>query len=69
MGEKKTIREWEIIKGIEILDADGFDRTDEKLYERLFTEKEFDKASIYCTIRQRRGENECMGQTRRRDKQ
>ena len=45
-----TIKQWEIIKGVKILDPDGFDRTDPKLYERFFTEKEFDKALINCTI-------------------
>lgn len=46
---KKTLKEWEEIKGLEIIDYDGFDRSDTKLFERLFTEKEFDKGSPICT--------------------
>lgn len=38
---KKTINGWEEIFKITILDPDGFDRTDPKLYERLFTRDEF----------------------------
>ena len=45
-----TIKQWEIIKGVRILDPDGFNRTDPKLYERFFSEKEFDEALLYCTI-------------------
>lgn len=50
LEEKHTIKEWEIITGIEVLDPDGFDRTDQKLYERLFTREEFDKGLLRSTI-------------------
>jgi len=48
---KRTLTEWEQLKGLEILDWDGFDRKDEKLFERLYTEKEFDNGVIFCTQR------------------
>jgi len=37
----KTIDEWCAYFGMEILDPDGFDRSDMKLYERKFTMSEF----------------------------
>ena len=46
---KRTLKQWEEIKGINIIDYNGFDRTDDKLMERLFTEEEFDKGSILCS--------------------
>jgi hypothetical protein len=48
--DKKTIEEWEEIKQIKILDPDGFDRTDDKLYDRKFTEEEFDKGLMFSTV-------------------
>lgn len=50
---KFTISEWCELKEIVILDSDGFDRTDSKLYERRFSEREFDKAIGSCTTIQR----------------
>lgn len=46
---KRTLKEWKQIKNIEIIDYDGFDRADKQLMEKLFTEEEFDKGSIFCT--------------------
>ena len=42
---KHTIKEWEEIKRIRIVDPDGFDRIDKDLYNKQFTEKEFDNRS------------------------
>ena len=50
MAEKHTIFEWEEITGIKILDPDGFNRKDPKLYSRLFTKEEFEKGVIFSTI-------------------
>jgi len=50
MEELKTINQWEKELGVEIINPDGFDRSDAKLYERLFTKEEFQKALMYCTI-------------------
>jgi hypothetical protein len=51
VGFRKTIRQWEEISGVCILDPDGFDRTDPKLYEREFTWKEFSKGLPFCTLK------------------
>lgn len=51
MIEKRTILEWCEIKNITMIDPDGFDRTDKKVFERLFTEEEFNSALWKCTIR------------------
>lgn len=58
--DRKTIREWEQEFGFFILDLDGFDKTDPKLYERLFSQSEFEQAAAECTILYRKGEE--MGQ-------
>lgn len=47
---KKTLEEWAKINNIEIIDYDGFDRTDENLYKKLFTAQEFIRGVIRCTI-------------------
>jgi hypothetical protein len=47
----RTLKEWEAIKGLSILDWNGFDRSDEDLFEKLFSEAEFDKGSFLCTQR------------------
>ena len=61
MIEKKTLNEWADLENIEILDPDGFDRTDAQLFERLFTKEEFDKGIIFCTIKGKaRGENDTV---------
>lgn len=52
--DRKTIREWEQEYGIFILDLDGFDKTDPKLYERLFSQSEFEQAAAECTILHRK---------------
>ena len=44
---KKTLEEWAVQKGIEILDPDGFDRADPDLYTRKRTEEEFEKGVGY----------------------
>lgn len=46
----KTIQEWEAIAGIQILDPDGFDRTDEYLHQRRFSEEEFKDKVMTCSI-------------------
>lgn len=38
---KKTIKAWEKELGVTILDPDGFDHTDPKLYKKEFTKEEF----------------------------
>ena len=48
--EKKTIPEWEKEYDVEILDPDGFDRSDHNLYEKKFTKEEFEEGLMYCTI-------------------
>lgn len=47
---KKTLEEWALQKGIEILDPDGFGRTDPDLYKRKMTEEEFEESVVYSTI-------------------
>ena len=47
---KHTIREWEKIKGVKILDPDGFNRKDPNLMERLFTEQEFNEGMMLSTV-------------------
>lgn len=49
---KKTLTEWAKLKGYRIIDPDGFDRSDPDLYDRLFSEKEFDDGLPYCTVEQ-----------------
>lgn len=47
----KTIKEWDEMSGITILDPDGFDRSDPYLHLRRFSAQEYiDKGSL-CTIR------------------
>ncbi len=53
MSDLRTINEWEKEFNVKILDPDGFDRMDKKLYERLFTKEQFNKALFTCTICQR----------------
>lgn len=45
-----TIRQWEKLKGIKILDPDGFNRKNPDLMECLFTEQEFDDGAMGSTI-------------------
>lgn len=47
---EKTINEWEEIYELKILDPDGFDRTDPKLYERTFDKEAFEKGLMFSTI-------------------
>ena len=49
----KTLQEWAALDGIQMLDPDGFDRTDDKLFERQFTKEEYDTGLIKCTIFQK----------------
>jgi len=48
--EKRTLNEWAAMDGINILDPDGFDRTDPHLFERLFTREEYNQGIVRCTI-------------------
>ena len=45
----KTIRDWEKLAGITILDPDGFDRSDPFLYKRRFSKADFMDKSVRCT--------------------
>jgi len=45
----KTLKEWEKIRNVKIMDYDGFDRTDPHLFEKLFTRDEFDHGAMHCT--------------------
>ena len=47
---KRTLDKWGKRYGIEILDPDGFDRTDPKLMRRRFTKAEFTRGVGKCTI-------------------
>ena len=47
---KKTIEEWSEEYEIEILDPDGFDRSDPDLMNKKFTKKEFKEGLILSTI-------------------
>lgn len=53
MFEKKTINEWEKIFDVQILDPDGFDRTDPNLYDREFTREEFQHGMMLSTCMSR----------------
>lgn len=46
----KTLQEWAELDGIEILDPDGFDRTDTELWTRLFTHDQYREGIWRCTI-------------------
>ena len=50
MRNQKTINEWSDEFDVEIMDPDGFDRTDKYLYERYFTEDEFQKGMVQSTL-------------------
>ncbi len=50
-GIKRTIDEWAALKGMEIIDADGFNRSDPEMDKKLYTEEEFDERICYCTIK------------------
>ena len=58
--EKKTIPEWEEEYGVDILDPDGFDRSDPNLYEKKFTKEEFEEGLMYCTIQCQPPEEETL---------
>ena len=45
-----TIQEWAALDGIEIIDPDGFDRSDPLLWERKISLEEFKKGQFLCTI-------------------
>ena len=46
----KTINEWSKEFDVEIMDPDGFNRTDKYLYERYFTKDEFQKGMLQSTL-------------------
>lgn len=48
----RTIPQWGEITGIEVMDPDGFDRTDGHLFERVFTLAEFLKGAMTSTVRE-----------------
>ena len=48
--ERKTLQDWARDDGLEILDPDGFDRTDRHLWDRLFTRAEYEAGIGACTI-------------------
>lgn len=50
MKDKRTIIEWAESRGYVILDPDGFDRSDPKLWENMITEEEFVKGFGMCTV-------------------
>lgn len=47
---KKTIKDWEKVYGVRVIDPDGFNRKDPKLYEKEFTQKEFERGLVYSSI-------------------
>lgn len=50
MSIRATIKDWEVITGIRVLDPDGFNRKDPQLMERLFTYQEFTHGMIQSTV-------------------
>ena len=48
--KRQTLKDWCIEKHIIILDPDGFDRKDPKLFERDFTEQEFETGCMRSTV-------------------
>lgn len=46
----KTIKEWAELRGIKIIDPDGFDRNDPNLWDKKITEQEFYEKIMLCTI-------------------
>ena len=48
---RHTIKEWENITGVEILDPDGFNRKDVNLSNSLFTLEEFYSKSANSTVK------------------
>jgi hypothetical protein len=50
MKDKRTIQEWEQEFELNIVDMDGFDKRDPKLFDRLFTKTEFEQAIAFCTV-------------------
>lgn len=51
---RATIRRWEEITGYKILDPDGFDRKDQRLYDRLFTYNEWSQGMMLSTTQHSR---------------
>lgn len=47
--QSKTLVEWCQLFDITMLDPDGFDRTDHKIWERKFTLQEFNQGIVRCT--------------------
>lgn len=48
--DNKTIKDWDLMSGQNILDPDGFDRADPFLYKRRFSAQEYIEKSVRCTI-------------------
>lgn len=49
-GALHTINEWAALDKIQILDPDGFDRSDPMLFERKITLNEYRRGLPFCTI-------------------
>ena len=50
--ERKTIGEWNAaVSSINVIDPDGFDRTDPLLYERRFTREEWEAGAMSSSCR------------------
>ena len=55
MERRLTIGEWSKIYDLDIIDPDGFDRTDALLWTRPFTEAEFVRGMLWSSISKPRG--------------
>lgn len=50
--ERRTIGEWnDIVPELNVIDPDGFDRSDPHLYERRFTRAEWETGAMRSTCR------------------
>ena len=49
-GILHTIEDWATLDGLQVLDPDGFDRSDPLLWERKFTREEYMAGLPFCTI-------------------
>ena len=50
LGNLHTITEWEKLMDLEIIDPDGFDRTDADLYKRLMDKETFLFGAMGSTV-------------------
>lgn len=53
MEPRKTLKAWakeyQEKHGVTLLDPDGFDRKDPKMWERTYTKEEFEQGLLQCT--------------------